>query len=539
MRTLGLLIRTNFLELVGSYNKKGKNNVIVATIVLIFVALFMIGLFGIIGGSTAFILQEKGLSQMAVFISISMGTIIALMFGVANSTRDAKGADTDMLLAMPIPKSHIVISKLLGMYLLDSLCSLVLMLPTLLIIVLVGGMSGTILIRGLIFALLIPAIPLFISLVVSAIITFLKRRTKFGQIFSTIVSLAVMALYMFVVPNLTNYAENLNISPAESVSSMKKIPPLYWLSEAIYSGNWKYLVLSLAITLIPLMLAICIHARSLNGIEMHVDNSKKALKYKSSSVGKATFKMEFTRYFSSSNYVMNTIFGTAFLVILTGIVFFKGLDGLSFLKNITIVGDNGQELDIVHKLAPISWSVIWVLFINAFGMITYTTPPSVSVEGKRIWISKTLPIATKKLLDAKILVSLLIYQPISIICSILLGITSKSGFLGTLFIVLITSAFQLLTSMVGLIFGLIFAKLDWKNEAQVIKSGWGVTMGMLTNCGIGLVTAIPLVVALLIGNTTITISIFVGLLALILGLCVGAYAIITHYGVRKYESLNG
>ena len=71
MRTLGLLIRTNFLELVGSYNRKGKSSVIVATVTLIFVALFMIGLFAIIGGSTAFILQEKGLSQMAIFISSS------------------------------------------------------------------------------------------------------------------------------------------------------------------------------------------------------------------------------------------------------------------------------------------------------------------------------------------------------------------------------------------------------------------------------------------------------------------------------------
>ncbi len=538
MRTLGLLMRTNFLELVGSYNKKGKSSVIVATVTLILVGLFMIALFAIIGGSTAFILQEKGLNELAIFISISLGTLIALMFGVTNSTRDARGSDTDMLLAMPIPRTHIVISKLLGMYLLDILCTLVLMLPTLLIVTMVGGLSVMVLVRGVIFACLIPAIPLFISLIVSSIISFLKRRTKFGQIFSTIISLAVMLLYMFVVPNLSNYANELNVTPAESLDLMKKLPPIYWLAEAIYSGDILYVLLGLAITVIPLALAIWIHARSLDGIDMHVDNSKKALTYKTSGVGKAAFKMEFTRYFSSANYVMNTIFGVAFLVVLTGIVTFKGLDGISFLKNMT-VNFEGVDMNILERLTPMAWVIIWGLFINAFGMITCTTPPSVSIEGKRIWISKTLPIATTKLLNAKLLVSVLIYQPFSIICSILLCITSKSGILGAILLILFTSSLQLLTSMVGLIFGLIFAKLDWKNEAQVIKSGWGVTMSMLVNVVMTLALSLPAIVGLFLGNDTIQRSILIGTIAVILGLCAGAYAIITHYGVRKYESLNG
>jgi len=535
MRTLRILLRTNFLELVGSFRKKGKTSIIVAAVGLILVGLMLIGIFGIMGASTAFILVEKKLGEFAIYTSITLGFIVALMFGVTNSTRDAKGADTDMLLAMPIPRSHIVISKLLGMYLLDILCTLVLLLPSMLIVVLVGGEPASLLIRGLLFALLIPAIPLFISLCVSALISFLKRVTKFGQIFSTLISIAVMVLYMFVVPNITTFADSLKVTTSESVELMKKIPPLYWLTEAIYSGDLFCVAMTLLITLIPLGLAVYIHARSLSGTQMHADRSKKARVYRSSSVRKAALRMEFSRYFSSANYVMNTIFGVVFMLIITGVVVVKGIDGLSFFNDITIDGKG-----VFTDLEPIAWTAIWAIFMNFFATMTLTTPSSVSLEGKRIWISKTLPIATRDILNSKILVSLLIYAPFSIPCSIALGIRTGAGFVGTLLIVLLTSGFQMLTSLVGMIFGLIFAKLDWKNEAQVIKSGFAITLSLFVNMLLGLLTAACSVAAIIFKSyTTVALSCLLGELVFILGLSIGAYAIITHYGVRKYESLNG
>ncbi|MBR2751684.1 MAG: hypothetical protein IKD90_11205 [Clostridiales bacterium] len=535
MRTLWILLRTNFLELVGSFRKKGKTSVIAAAVGLIILGLFLIGMFGIIGASTAFILVEKGLGEFAIYISIGMGLVVALMFGVTNSTRDAKGSDTDMLLAMPIPKSHIVVSKLLGMYLLDVLCSLVLLVPSLLIVVLVGGGSVMVLVRGLLFALLIPAIPLFISLIISALISFLKRVTKFGSIFSTIISLLVMLLYMFVVPNMTSYAESLKVNTAESVSIMKKIPPLFWLTDAIYSGDMICVILALAMTLIPLGLAIYIHARSLTAVQLHADHSKKARVYRSSSVRKAVFKMEFSRYFSSANYIMNTIFGVVFLVFIAGFFVVKGPDGLSFMKDITVDGKQ-----ILLDLPSVAWLCIFALIINAFGSITTTTPPSVSVEGKRIWISKTLPIATKDILNAKILVSVMIFAPFAVLSAVAMSLRVGCGILDILLLLLITFLFQLTASLVGMIFGLVFAKLDWKNEAQVIKSGFGVTLSMIVNMLIGLITGAFLIVALFLKDTAmISYGIVLGEIVFLLGLSVGAYAIITHYGVRKYESLNG
>ena len=536
MRTLFLLLRNEFRSLVNSVNKKNTTSFVLAAVGLAIAALILIGMFAIIGGATAYTLTKKGLGEYSIFVSLALSMIIALMFGVMNSTRDARSSDTDMLLAMPIPKSSIVISKLLGMYLLDVLCALVLLVPSYLIVWFVGDGSAAVFGRGLFFAFLIPALPLFISLLVSALIGFLKKATKFGQLVSTMLSFVVLILYMIVVPNLSSYAEKLNISADEATSIMKKIPPFYWITEAIYSGKIIYVVLTLLITLIPMALAVYIHARSLNGVDFHADNSKKARSYKSASPRKAVLSMEFRRYFSSTNYIMNTLFGTLFLIVLTGYVVAKGGPNIDIVEEVTV---NGEKVDLMTKFTGVAWAAIWTLFINFFSTITITTPPSVSMEGKRIWINKSLPIATKDILLSKLLVSVAIFQPVSIICSIVLSIMSRSGILSCLLLIIMTCLFHLLCSMIGLIFGLVFVNIDWTNEAQVIKKGFAVTLTMILNFVFAFIFAAGLIVSLIIGSSMGYAVLLGSEILLLTGLCIGAYAIITHYGVRKYESLNG
>lgn len=536
MRTLLILLRTEFLSLVNSMNRKGKTPFIVAAIGLALLGLFMIGMFAIIGGSTAYTLVEKDLDEFAIFVSLSLSMIIALMFGVVNSTRDARSNDTDLLLSMPIPKSSIVISKLLGMYLLDVLCAAVMMIPSSLIVWIVGSSTASMFLRSLLIVFLIPAIPLFISLLVGSLISFLRRATKFGQIAATFLSFVVLMLYMIVVPNLSNFSKNLNITPSEAISIMKKIPPFYWITEAVYTGDLLCMFLTLLITIVPMVLAVYIHTRGLNGVDFHADNSRKARTYKIASPRKAVISMEFRRYFSSTNYIMNTMIGSLFLVAATVFLMIKGIPDITITEPVEI---NGQMVDIASRFAGSAWAAVWAILINFFASITYTTPPSVSLEGKRMWLNKSLPISTKDILLSKLFVSIMIFQPISVLCSIVLSIVSGCGVLGCLALIILTSLSHLLFSMIGLIFGLVFVRLDWTNEAQVIKGGMALIITMIINFVLALIAACGLGVGILIGGDIAVFGAFAGEIAVVAGLCIGAYAIITHYGVKKYESLNG
>ena len=66
-----------------------------------------------------------------------------------------------------------------------------------------------------------------------------------------------------------------------------------------------------------------------------------------------------------------------------------------------------------------------------------------------------------------------------------------------------------------------------------------LVLTMVVNMILALVFGIGLVVSVIIGKDPVYFAVLGGEIVLLLGLCAGAYAIITHYGVRKYESLNG
>lgn len=538
MRTLAILLRTNFLSLVGSYRKKSKTSIVITAIAMLLLVLFLVGSFAFIGGSSTLLLVKKDLGEYSIFLSIIISMVIALMFGVVNSTRDARGNDTDMLLSMPIPKSSIVLSKLLGMYLLDVVCSLVMLLPTYIILYVKDGQPGAMVARGILIAMLLPAIPLFVSLVVGAGIAYLKRTTKFGQMISSVVFILVWLLYMFSVTRMNSMAEDINLTPAESVTRMKKFGPLYWFTEAIYRGNLKYFIFTLLLTLIPLAIAVVIHSRGLNAVNYHADHSKKARKYEANSVRVATLKMEFRRYLSSTNYVMNTILGTLLLLVMAILVVVKG-QGIINSVGASEIDVNGETKTFAEYMTGPMIATILAALMNFFAVMTITTTPSVSIEGKRLWISKTLPVETKFLLDAKIIVSLLIYQPISILSCIVMSIALRLGVMSCIMMILVTSVFQLLTSLIGLIFGLIYVRLDWTNDAQVVKSGIGIFFTLIVNFVLAIIALIVLIFTALTGHAWITYALCGAFFVVNAGLCVGAYAIITHYGVRKYESLNG
>ena len=77
MRTLLILLRTEFISLVNSLNRKGKTPFIIAAIGLAILGLFMIGMFAIIGGSTTYLLVEKDLAEYAISFTSTFANYIS------------------------------------------------------------------------------------------------------------------------------------------------------------------------------------------------------------------------------------------------------------------------------------------------------------------------------------------------------------------------------------------------------------------------------------------------------------------------------
>ena len=116
-----------------------------------------------------------------------------------------------------------------------------------------------------------------------------------------------------------------------------------------------------------------------------------------------------------------------------------------------------------------------------------TTAPSVSLEGKQLWLAQSLPVSPWQVLRAKLrLQLLLITVPPMLLCLVCLLAVYPGSPLELLFIAVTALSYALLMALLGLFLGLKMPNLSWTNEVVPIKqsacvalslfSGWAVAM---------------------------------------------------------------
>ena len=182
---------------------------------------------------------------------------------------------------------------------------------------------------------------------------------------------------------------------------------------------------------------------------------------------KALYKKEILRYFSSPSYVLNTsIFAIALILFSLAILFVSPDQIEAFLEipNFSIW---------ISKFTP--------LVVSTLVALTCTTSISFSLEGKNIWILKTLPVETSKIYISKVLVNLSITLPSLIIANIIFIIKLNLSFFDGMFLFITPTIYTLFSSCLGLLINLKFPNYDWKNEITVIRQSLSVILTLLFN----------------------------------------------------------
>ena len=113
--------------------------------------------------------------------------------------------------------------------------------------------------------------------------------------------------------------------------------------------------------------------------------------------------------------------------------------------------------------------------------------PSVSLEGKSLWIIKSLPIKPLTALKAKIAFHLLLTAPVLLVVSVCLAIALAQNPLQAVALVLLPQAVLLFNALLGLILGVKMANVNWTNEIIPIKQSLSVFLSPLFGwilCGV-------------------------------------------------------
>lgn len=434
-------------------------------------------------GGLVYSLCSLGLAGIVPAYLCVLASLLILAFGLFTSGSRLFGArGYDLLASMPISSGKLVLSRFLGLYAEDLVFSAVILVPGIGVYAYLQRPGLGFYLVSLVGMVLIPAIPLVISVLFGTLILAASSRMKN----KSLVQSALMVLFVIVVlvgsfaigPASENFTAEQFAGLAQRVGGLfgRIYPPAMWLNAAC-QGSILYLLPFAAFSLGVMGAMVWVVSASFHGIMRRLmrisarhNYQLRAMEHRS--LLKALYIREAKRYFASSTYVTNTIVGPILGTIMAIALCVSGPE--------TILSVFPVPIDLMGLL-PFVFSAV-------FCMMT-TTSVSISMEGGKIWITKSLPIPTKAWLDSKILLNLSLTLPCFLVAEIAFILGLKPDFLSVLWLLLIPGSVMVLSVVLGITVNLKFYSFDWEKEETVVKQSLpamlGGFAGLLISAGLG------------------------------------------------------
>lgn len=407
--------------------------------------------------------------------------LLALIFGVFGSVFNTYASlylakDNDLLLAMPIPPRVILFARLAGVYLSGLFFELIVMLPA----TLAWFLYGTPTALGTVFVLLTPFVLSFFVLSLSCLlglaVALISVRIRRKSLVVTVLSLGFLGLYMWGYTKLMSSLTELLTVVGDIAEAVKgPLFPFYHMGLATAGKPLSFLIFA-GIVLGLFLLVYLLLARNFLSLATTNKGAAKAT-YKrertaQKSIDRALFYKEFKRLTSSSVYLLNCGLGALFLPI-------AGVMLLVFRADISALLPLFTELFGSADVVPL---LLAAMACTMSTMIDITAP-SVSLEGKHIWILQSLPVPPAKVLRAKLALHLAIALPTTLFAAVCLLIAVPVS-LGFVFLIPVAVLlFAVLVALFGLFMNLKSPNLSWVNETVPVKQSMSVTVTMFGGWG--------------------------------------------------------
>ena len=429
----------------------------------------------------------------------SVASALTLFSGINQARGIFIGKDYDMLNSLPLTKKTIIAAKVINLYLVELLYSSIIMIPHGAVAFALTG-DIKILSTALILALVISAFPLVIALIFSFITLAVASKFKYGSVVSII--FYALFLGLLLVMSFTMSSTNDVNAMANTLTNISGV--MQWINPAMYfvilahSTNYAFIAIFVAINIVSLIVVILVFALFFDRLHEMVSALKSDYKYvrkqlKTKNELKTLLGLEFRRLVSSKMYFMNSAAGLIMAVIMSVFI------GLAFMPNSPIFG-KPEVAEFGKQYAFFGGVII------AFGIsMSNTCTVGISIEGKNFWLIKSLPINYKKYMWAKILLSLILILPVSLISSTVIVLFIMPDWQSILAIYFVPIFVTLFNVFVGLLINLSFYKLRWTNEQEVVKSSTAVWLSML----VGFLSVIIIAGLLATGMANKTMGVFI------------------------------
>ncbi|MBQ6065996.1 MAG: hypothetical protein IJK89_04165 [Clostridia bacterium] len=481
MSTLKALMRVRLasfkqIYLGKSKTKSGKerNKALILAVLLVYVTVT----FGIMFVGNFSMMAEAFAAQGLDWVYFAMWALLdfAVMFVgtvFAAKTQLYEAKDNDLLLAMPIKPRDILISRLFTILVINGFINLIISAAAGIMWIVRFPVSPMGAAAFVLVALVLPLFTLAMSALFGFLISLATRRVRNKSVVTTVFSLVFFGAYMYVVNKSTTWIQSLSYMGGYVADALRPVFLLRWIGDAVAKGDAKCLALTLACLLVPFALAVLILDRTFfKNITTVRSAAKKEYKEKSYGVEKsssALFKKEAARFVSSSGYMLNAGFG-AVMAVAAGVLVLVKREFLSLFFS------NGA-------VPPEYLFPILVTGLCLMAAMTDISAPSVSLEGKSLWILRSSPVDAADVLRAKLKFHCAVSGVATLIASVLVCIAVQAAPVQWALGIVLPQLFVAFEGLLGLLCNLKYPILDWENENQAVKTGMAVFIAMFGAMG--------------------------------------------------------
>lgn len=413
--------------------------------------------------------------------------------------------DADFMLALPVSAFEVMLSKILALCIENLVMAEFIMIPMAVVYLINGGSSGALfVVLTIVAAAFLSLLPTTLGVIVGYVFALISGKLRRKALIQNILYILFFGFIMVGSFRINTIFSALatGTQGVERAFSGWLLP--FGLFTKAVGGDLLSLLLFIAITVLPLLLIVWLFSRRYKSIITSLFSHMVRSDYKlgtvqSASQFSALLHKESARFFGTPAYMINSGFGIIMGLLAAGAAVVKRDMLLGILSEI---GGSG--------LMPVQLLAVVMCFMAA---TVNTTCVSISLEGRNLWILKEAPISARTLFGAKALFNLIVSLPVMLICTLVLGWALEIPAAQVAMVAALLAVICCYVAVSGLMFNLLFPKLDADNETIVIKQSASAMLGILG--GMLLVVALAVIYGLLLAGR-VDFTLYCAIIALVL-----------------------
>ncbi len=419
------------------------------------------------------VLAPLGMESL-LFIYMGIGAVVGGLLYTVFAVKSVVfgGKDNDLMLALPVPSTMLMISRVLAIYLENLVFSFFVLVPAgVCCAIMTGaGVGHTVgfWVRTLIAALALPLLDCALSVIIGAILALFSSKVSKKPVGQHI----FMALFLVVVFwfsfNLNGLLANLAANAQQAKDSLDWAFPMVWMAEGIL-GDWgkllAFLICCVAAFAVVVIVLGALYRKAVTAFQAKSARSDYRLsRLQGKSQMKALLSKEARRFFGTPGYFWNGAMGLILLLVL-GV--------LALVRREVVLSFAGMLPSL-----PVAGAVIGFCLSTCI-----ISSPSVSLEGHNFWILREAPVGAARLVWAKTGFQIILAAPCALFAVVCLSVAAALPLWQGVILALFALVFVVGQACFGMLMGLAFPKLDAVNDTVVVKQSLASLLTMFCPMG--------------------------------------------------------